>query len=202
MINFLTIIIACLVTGIFNTGQVEEPWKKGLDKDNVTVYTRSVESSAFKEIRTEATMHGTVAEFRSVISDVSNYPDWMPDCKSVRVIGTPTQEEIIYRMELSVPFPVAKRDMVEQLLFTETRDGLEVSLVSCPICIEPEKGVVRIEVSYGKWIVKQLNPDEIFIQFQCFTDPGGDLPAWLVNSFIEKSPHTMMIQLREVLAAE
>jgi len=48
--------------------------------------------------------------------------------------------------------------------------------------------------------VKQENEKEISIRFQYYADPGGDIPAWLVNSFIEKTPYKTLLNLRQLLS--
>ncbi|MDZ7607600.1 MAG: hypothetical protein U5K79_18875 [Cyclobacteriaceae bacterium] len=55
------------------------------------------------------------------------------------------------------------------------------------------------ESAYGSWIVRQENENEISIRFQYHADPGGDIPGWLVNAFIVKSPYQTLVNLRDLL---
>jgi hypothetical protein len=124
----------------------------------------------------------------------------MPDCETVSLLAQVTENEFSYQMNLKVPFPVSDRETIQTVRFVEKPGELTVILTSCFDCIPENKGVIRIEKSYGTWIVRQVNPTEISLRFQYFTDPGGGVPAWLVNAFIVKSPHKTLINLRELLA--
>jgi len=196
MLFRLTIFLAFLFFGLF---QSQNEWKKTLDKDGITIQTRKVDGSPFHEFLAETRMPGSISAFKKVFSDVTNYPSWMPDCKTTELIGTAKQNEFTYYMELAVPFPIANRYTIQNVRFNEKPDELIVSLANCEHCELPKTGSIRIESAHGSWIVRQENEKEISIQFQYFTDPGGDVPAWLVNSFLVKSPHKTLVNLRELL---
>lgn len=184
----------------FGSQQDQEGWKKALDKEGITIHTRKVDGSPFHEFLAETSMPGTIPAFKKIFSDVSNYIAWMPDCKSAELINMQNENEFAYYMEIKTPFPVANRYTMQRVLFSEKHGELTVSLVNCENCQQPETSSVKIETAYGSWIVRQENKNEISIRFQYYADPGGDLPAWLVNSFIEKSPYNTLRLLRELLA--
>lgn len=183
----------------FSISQDQSEWKKEMDKEGIIIHTRKISESPFREFLAETTMRGTIASFRKVFSDVSSYPEWMPDCKSVKLIEPASENEFKYHMVLQVPFPLSNRDIVQNVTFIEKPGELRVTLKNCEQCLSAGKGPVRIELSFGSWIVRQKNEEEISIRFQYFADPGGDIPAWLVNKFIVKSPYQTLINLRNIL---
>ena len=178
----------------------EGDWKLSLDKDEISVYTRSVESSKFKEFLAEAKMKGTIKEFRDIILDVDHYKEWMPDCKSAEIIEFPNPDEITYYMKLKVPFPFADRDIIQQLLLNEREDMLEIEMINRPRKIKESKKFVRMHKAKGKWTIQKKSDEEIAIKFQYFADPGGDVPAWLVNSFVVKNPHITLLNIKDKLS--
>jgi ribosome-associated toxin RatA of RatAB toxin-antitoxin module len=177
----------------------EDDWKLSLDKDDIIVFTRDVDKSSFKEFLAEATMNGTIEDFKRIITDIENYPDWLPDCKSVHIIEKLNSNDITYHMKLKVPFPFANRDIVQQIILNETEGKLEVMILNHPNKVKKEKKYVRMENSSGRWVIQQVSTKEIAIKFQYFADPGGDIPAWLVNSFVVKNPHKSLSNMRELM---
>jgi hypothetical protein len=192
-------IVIFLTLPFIGFAQKPNEWKKALDKDGIVIHTRHVDGSPFHEFLAETKISGTIQGFKKIFSNVTDYEDWMPDCKSAELIGTTKESEFTYYMEINAPFPVANRYTMQCVQYVEKFGELTVNLTDCENCQPPDTESVRIESAYGSWIVKQENDNEISIRFQYFADPGGDLPAWLVNSFIVKSPYQTLINLRELI---
>jgi hypothetical protein len=47
--------------------------------------------------------------------------------------------------------------------------------------------------------VEELSGGNIKVQFQYFADPGGKIPAWLINTFVVKNPYKTLTNLRRLL---
>ena len=194
-------VMLMLMVGLI-TGEVSEEgaWKKSLDKDNIVIYTRETTDSKFHEFRAEATMSGSIESFRKILWTVDEYAEWMPDCKSAEVIKQVSAQDLTYHMKLKVPFPFANRDIVQQLIIEEEEKLLKINIVNRPNDLEPEEKYVRMPEAEGQWVVQQISDEQVAIEFSYFANPGGDIPAWLVNSFVVKNPHTMLTRIREKMA--
>lgn len=178
----------------------ENEWKKSLDKDEIVIYTRNVETSSIQEFLAKTEMKGSISKFREIMSDVDNYKNWMPDVNSVEIIEQKSANDFSYHMKLKVPFPFAKRDIIQQLIFTGSDKELIIDLVNQPDAIEVSDDFVRMPHGDGRWTIHQISEDKISINFQYLTDPGGGIPAWLVNSFIVKNPHKTLLNIRKMMA--
>lgn len=178
----------------------ESSWEKSLDKDDIVIYTRLAEESKFKEFLAEVTMEGSIDKFIEIFTDIENYPNWMPDCKSVEVVENPTPNDFTYHMKLKVPFPFSNRDIVQQFILRKDGTTLKVELINRPNKVPEDKKYVRMQQAKGQWIIKEISNEEISIRFQFFADPGGDIPAWLANSFVVKNPHLTLRNLKEMMA--
>ena len=178
----------------------DSEWKKSLDKDDIVIYTRSIDTSSFNEFLAEATFKGSIDDIKRILMDVDSYHKWMPDCKSAKVVENPSSSEITYHMKLRVPFPFANRDIIQQLIFHEQADSLEIDIINRPQKVKKQKKYVRMQEAKGRWIIYKISDDEISVRFQYFADPGGDIPAWLVNSFVVKNPHTTIKNMRQMMA--
>jgi len=178
----------------------ETKWELSLDKDNIIVYTRQLDTSRFKELKAESKMAGSIQKFKQILTDIEKYPDWLPDCKTARIVERPSATNITYHMKLNVPFPFTNRDIIQQIILKETEDKLEVEIINRPNKVEEVKNYVRMPVAYGKWIIYQISENEIDIRFQYLADPGGNIPAWMVNTFMVKNPHLSMKNIRKLMA--
>jgi len=178
----------------------DNDWKKSLDKDEIVIYTRKVESSSVKEFLAKAEMKGNIFTFREIMTDVENYNSWMPDVKSAEVIEEISKIDFTYHMKLKVPFPFTNRDVVQQLIFTQSEKELVIDIVNRPTAIEKVENYVRMPKSDGHWIIHQISEDRISINFQYLTDPGGGIPTWLVNSFLVKNPHKTLLNIKKMMA--
>ena len=178
----------------------ESEWKLSLDKDEITIYTRMVETSRFKEFKAKSKMRGSIEKFKEILMDIDKYPGWLPDCKSAKIVESPNGNDITYHLKLKVPFPFSNRDIVQQMLLNESEDKLEVTIHNRPNKVVKEEKYVRMPQAHGKWIVQKISEEELFVSFQYLADPGGDIPAWIVNTFIVKNPHLSLKNIREFMA--
>jgi ribosome-associated toxin RatA of RatAB toxin-antitoxin module len=177
----------------------ENDWTKSLDKDDIVIYTRSVESSPFHEFLAETEMTGTIDKFREIITDFERYPEWLPDCKSAVIIENPDSNDFTYHMKIKVPFPFSNRDIIQQIVLSESGNTLLVEIISQPKKMKKNKDFVRMETADGRWIIDKITEGKISIKFQYLADPGGGVPTWLVNTFIVKNPHKTLQNLREMM---
>jgi len=54
--------------------------------------------------------------------------------------------------------------------------------------VPEKKNIVRVHRSYGKWIISPAGNKTVKVDYTLETDPGGSIPAWLVNMFATKGP--------------
>ncbi len=175
-------------------------WELSLEKDDISVYTRNSEGTKFREFLAETTMTGSIEDFKSIITDVSHYPDWLPDCQSAEIVERPIETDITYHMKLKVPFPFENRDIVQQIILKENGNHLNVIILNRPNRLKKEKKYVRMPIAYGSWDIQEISGNKISIKFQYLADPGGEIPVWLVNSFAVKNPHLSLVNIRKLMA--
>ena len=79
---------------------------------------------------------------------------------------------------------------------------LEVMVVEAentPFFTPQKKDMVRIMQSTGKWVVSLQADQTLKAVYTLLTDPGGNVPAWLVNLFIADGPMESFRKLKEHL---
>jgi len=89
-----------------------------------------------------------------------------------------------------MPWPVANRDFVAHLTVNQNPATKIVEIDGPAVAgmVPQKKGIVRIDHSMGKWTIVPIDPNHIKVEYTLHTEPGGSLPAWMVNMFAAEGP--------------
>jgi hypothetical protein len=66
----------------------------------------------------------------------------------------------------------------------------------------PKKGFVRVPYSLATWEVIPLTKDKIKVDYVFRVNPGGAIPAWLVNIAATTGPYNTFVKLREIMSGD
>jgi hypothetical protein len=176
-------------------------WKPSKDKDGIKVYVAENPVSKFKVIKVECTLVGTFDKLASVLTDIGHLKDWGFNIKVSYLIKKFSPYDLYYYTETSIPWPMSNRDAVIHMRIT--RDSLQrfmlVNLTGENKFVPDKTGNVRVVSLNINWYVTMPTSNTISIVYTFEANPGGSLPAWLVNSFVEKGPYETFKKLSEVL---
>ena len=168
----------------------QENWKLKDNKDGIKVYTRSVENSNLKAIRVQCAVPATLSQLVAIILDIKTAPDWVYSTKSATLLKQVSPSELYYYSEVALPWPITNRDFVAHLI-TRQDPHTRVVTIDGPVVgnyVPVKKDIIRVKNSYGKWILSPVTNNIVNIDYTLETDPGGSIPAWLVNLFATKGP--------------
>jgi len=168
----------------------QNDWKLSTEKEGIKVYTVKVPDSKIKAIKVECELNASVSQLVAVLMDVNTAPDWVYHVKSAKLVKQVSPAELYYYSEVSLPWPAANRDFVAHLTVSQNPDTKVVTIdgPAVPGFVPVKKGIVRIDNSVGKWVITPLGADKINVEYSIHVDPGGSLPAWLVNIFATDAP--------------
>ena len=109
--------------------------------------------------------------------------------------------EFYYYTEAYLPWPMDNRDAVMHTKITKDSLNrfLKINSIAVPKYIPEKDGKVRISYSDINWHVTRPNANSLHIVYIFETDPGGNVPTWLVNSFADKGPFESFKKLGELL---
>lgn len=192
-------LMVMLVLGAGPAFGVEE-WRVARAEQGIEVSTRAVEGSPIAETRGVMKLAGvTLKTVMALIADVPRQHEWIDsmDESRVLVVISPV-EQINYTMS-KAPWPVADRDAVvrSRFSFDKEKGVARVETRAEPDYIPQRDGVVRIRKVDSSWTVTRLSDSEIEVRYQVHSEPGGNLPAWLVNRIIYEQPFATLRNLRE-----
>jgi len=183
LLSFMLVLAQTLVFG-------QNAWKLNTDKEGIKVYTSEFAGSNVKAIKVECEMDASATQLVALLMDVNTSADWVYRTKSCKLIKQVSPSELYYYSEVNMPWPVSNRDFVAHLVVSQNpvTKTVEIDGPAVPGMVPEKKGVVRIDHSMGKWTIIPIDPDHIRVEYTLHTEPGGSLPAWMVNMFAAEGP--------------
>lgn len=174
------------------------------EKDNIKIYGCPVEGSALNAIRVEFEVNSTVEKYIPIVLDVTHYHEWRYREFNHKVLKIISDHEIIYYARVGTPFPLSDRDLVLHL--TLNRDSvtkiLTAKIESMPDYIPPVDGVVRVPSSLSTMTLTPLSESKLKVNCLVRINPGGQVPAWVINMFSTQGPYETFKNLREKMEAK
>lgn len=172
------------------SASAQNDWKLSADKEGVKIYTSIVSDSKIKAVKVECDLNTTPSQLVAVVMDINSATDWVYHVKSAKLIKQVSPSELYYYSEVSLPWPVANRDFVAHLIVTQDPASKVVTIDGPAVqgFVPVKKGVVRVDNSFGRWIITPVGTGQVHVQYTIHTDPGGAIPAWLVNIFATDAP--------------
>lgn len=197
-----TYLLSCLLLLVAYSAEAQEDWKLKSDKDNIKTYSKKLADSRINAVKIESVFSCSVSQFVAVLMDVDSYDNWIYNSKSTRLVKQVSPADLYYYSEVGFPWPTANRDFVSHVVISQdprTKVArVNAKNVSGLVPVKPN--IVRIEKSSGEWTITPLGKNEVRIEYVLQVDPGGDLPAWLINPFASKGLVETFKNLRKQLA--
>jgi hypothetical protein len=199
----MKLFIAIILSGLClpYSGRSQDDWKLRSDKDGIAIYTRTFPDSKFRAIKVECELSASLSQLVAVILDVKTGAEWVYSTKSSVLLKQVSPSELYYYSEVSVPWPAANRDFIAQLKVVQDPNNRVVTVYgpTFPNYLPVKKDIVRVSRSEGKWVISPVAKNRIKVEYTLRVDPGGDLPAWLVNMFATKGPYESFKNLKAQL---
>jgi START domain len=182
--------ICLLYLPTFLPASDKNDWTLKREKDGIDIYSRPSNCSKINDIRVDMDLTGTVEQLAAILRDINGYTDWVYSTRTATMIKKVSENEVIYYAEVGTPWPAANRDYYADLKITLNPANHSMNIVSLGMKdYQPEKkDFVRVPMSRGSWTVTTQSARKIHLQYILQIDPGGSIPAWILNSFVAKAP--------------
>jgi hypothetical protein len=177
----------------------QQEWTLKQDHEGIKVYTKDMGNSPFKAIKTVCTIDASLTRLTAVLLDINSSADWVYATKSCRVLEQSSPAELVYYSEVEVPWPAANRDFIVSLKVFQDKKNKAVTVIgeNRKDYLPENKNIVRIPQSYSKWYIQPISKGQVQIEYTLQVDPGGMIPAWLINLFAAKGPFESFKKLRQ-----
>lgn len=179
----------------------QDGWKRVAARDGIKVYSKTVPDSKIKAMKAECVLDARVGEVIALLLDVNAAEQWVCHTKSCKLIKRISDTELFYHTEVSLPWPLDNRDFVTHLkVIKGTRsDEVTVEAPAIPGMVPARDGVVRVSHSINRWVIRTLPNGKTWIEYTLQVDPGGHIPAHVVNMFACRAPIETFQNMRKVL---
>jgi hypothetical protein len=168
----------------------QSDWALKKEDDGIKIYHRDSKVSKFDDIKVTADFTGNINQFAEILLDVSKYTEWAYATKTCEIVKKTSPADFIYYSETTVPWPSSNRDLYAHCVLTENKAAHSFKLIAATIKdYKPLKdGIIRVPYSVGTWNVTTLPNKMIHVEYILELDPGGSVPAWLLDLFSSKGP--------------
>lgn len=197
-----TLGLACIaVFALSGLQHADEGWKRNLAKNGITIYTRSVAGSAYKEFRATMVVKSSLGKAIALMEDIPGYTRWMKDCKEARVLSKLSATSgVIYSLQ-ATPWPIAEREAVVSYSFSRAKNppAVRIQIEAAPNVVPVSPGRVRISRLKGYWNFAEVAEGSVEVTYTLHSEPGGSLPAWAVAGMVAHLPYETLNKLRAQL---
>jgi hypothetical protein len=181
-----------------------------LNKDGIKVYIYSHKNSVFGTFKATTHIDASVDSVLAVVLDTKYSPQWIDALKKSFIIKKLNFTEQYHYQIFFIPFPFKNRDFIlhSKLTHNPVTNAITISMSSAPNYCRDKKSdecnevnqsdLVRVIKSIGTF---KMEPDAkgTKITWIQHTDPGGNLPAWLVNQLVHQTPYLSFKNLAQTV---
>lgn len=178
-----------------------QEWELHSDHDGIQVYTLDQVDTKVKRLRATVTIDATLEQAINAQLDVENMPTWYDRIAAVNLIRTKSAVDLDISVLIDLPWPL--KDRYTTLSATGHMDGDNNTLHISTRYLgneanTPEDVVVVTEIG-SSWTIRSVGANTLYIDHEVYLDPGGVLPAWLINLSSTEGPRKTLEGFRKVV---
>jgi hypothetical protein len=179
-------------------------WQLKKFENGISIYTRTPENSKYKELKAVYQIKSSLSSIIAVLNDFESFPKWVYRCEKSIALKKDSDNHIIRYQTVVAPWPVDNRDMVLEVnSFQDKKTKIVYQKVnSIPDYISLVKGHVRVREFRALWTLIPLKNGFVEVNYELLVNPGGNIPAWLVNLALVDGPFDTSVKMREMLMNE
>ncbi len=183
---------------LFHPPKKQRNWEKIVSSHGIEIFTRDQLESQYKEIKATLELDCSLNTFVGVITDYPNYKNWIYATGSSDLIEKVSDLEYTMHQMIKTPWPTDNRDVCMRVKISQDETSGKVVIVnkSEPKLRPESKGVVRVKRSDIRWEVVPHAKNKLKCTYYLNTEPGGSVPAWLINLFIAEGPYQSLYNLK------
>lgn len=180
-----------------------QAWQFQKETEGIKVYYRESPDSRIKELKATLIVESSLGAAVRVISDAARFPEWVYKCKVGKVIEGDTEQSFCYYNLSDFPWPLSDREFVFRCTTFQNPETLEVfSMATAVPGLLPENPkYVRVQTAESNFRLRPLEGRQVEVEYFLKADPGGLIPAWMVNWALSIGPVQSLRKFRELVEA-
>ena len=165
-------------------------WTLVKKRGTIHVYERRIDHSPMKEVRVTGTTICKLSELVAALEDIEEHTSWVLNIGESRFVERESTGVFTYYVLINMPFPVKDRDAILRYRRSQDVDSKIVDIYTGigSATIAQKKGTVRIEQYESRYRLVPQADNTVFLEYTLTVDPGGSIPAWVMNMASSKGP--------------
>lgn len=182
----------------------DQDWNLVSDRNGIQVYMKHRDDSRLKTFR-GITRFELKDEFAlaAILNDYESYPKWLHLIDGAEEFDRNGPLNRDLRFTTKLPWPLADREAVlnadVQVKVGQEPESVMIELVNEPDSLPPNNDYIRFPELWGKLGFVRLGNDQVEMTYEIILDPGGYIPAWIVNILLRDAPYFTLERLRRVI---
>jgi len=183
---------------------ISDEWELKKDHSGIKVYYRDSDKSDIKELRIVTEMDASLSAIMSLLYDVDLYTKWVYSCSESYIAKQLDQKELYYYSKMDFPWPLSDRDLIaHSSIQQDPKTGKIISSSKAvPKFLPENEGVVRLKTMQVRWELTPKQDGSVHVEYYLYSDPGGSIPAWVVNLGLDRGPVQSLLKFKSLLQEE
>ncbi len=179
-------------------------WELKKSEKGISVFSRCAESSKYNELKVVFQVKSSLSSIVALLNDVESYPKWIYHCEGSKILKKDSEKHLVRYQKIVAPWPVDNRDIaVEVNSYQDEKTKIVYQKISSvPDYTPATKGHVRIREYRAMWTLKPLKNGIVQVEYELLVNPGGSIPAWVINLAVVEGPYETSIKMKEQLLNE
>lgn len=196
LITIVFVVISCSVL------YAQEDWVLSNDGKDIKTYYRESAESDIKELKIITSVEAPAILVFELLNDIDLYDDWVYRTSEAKLVQYYNKRSLQYYAVVDFPWPFDDREMYIKSSYTISSDQKSISTNSIAVPrkdIESRADHVRITDMVLGWDLEEDEQGVTHVTYVLRSDPGGSIPAWMVNLALEAGPTQTMNNLRDLV---
>jgi len=199
---FLTFSLALfmLLSAFSNSKTQDGNWHLSKKRNDIKVYTRTVEGFVLKEFKGETNIKASTDKVLEIIKNLDAYTAWMPGCTESKLLKKISDNEYFHYAVREAPWPLFDRDAITHIKIEPQKNGeVLIKVVAKPDFIAKKATMVRVPIVKASWQLLPKNDGSTDIIYIGIGSAGGNIPDWLANTAVVTVPYGTLYNLKKAL---
>ena len=183
---------------------LDDSWRLVSDRNDIRVYMRHTDDSRLKTFRgvVELELEDEYS-IVALLNDYDSLPRWLHFVDGVEEFDRNGPLNRMLRFTTHLPWPLRNREAVLEAFVVERMDEEQESVMvyfeNRPDSLPDNPDYVRFPEMEALFGGVRTGNNRLEVSYQVVLDPGGYIPAWLINVLMRDAPYYTLDRMRRII---